>query len=69
MCCAQLTGEPLTALWKNQDKSSKPIAISKILQCLINDVCCAVVKLKLPDILLPFQQLGVAAPRSGTGTL
>ena len=55
-----LSGAPLTALFKKHDGGSvRPIAVGEVLRRLVSRICCAAVKSKLPDIFLPYGQVGV----------
>ncbi len=51
-----LCGAPLLALINN---SFRPIAVGEMLHRLASKLCCLIVKSKLPDILIPFGQVGV----------
>ena len=54
-----LSGAPLTALFKKHDGGGvQPIAVGEVLRRLTR-VFCAAVKSKLPDIFLPYGQVGV----------
>ena len=58
-----LTGAPLTALHKKQGQAGiRPIAVGEVLRHLISRICCNAVCPKLPDILLPYGQVGVGVP-------
>ena len=37
----------------------RPIAVGEVLRRLVSRICCAAVKSKLPDIFLPYGQVGV----------
>ena len=52
-------GAPLTALVK-KGSGFRPIAVSETLRRLLNKVCCFSVHSSLPDLLLPFGQVGVS---------
>ena len=55
-----LCGAPLTALFKKHDGGGvRPIAVGEVLRRLVSRICCAAVKSKLPDIFLPYGQVGV----------
>ncbi len=57
------SGVPLTALYKKQGGGGvRPIAVGEVLRRLISQVCCAAVKSKLPEIFLPYGQVGVGIP-------
>ena len=56
-----LSGVPLTALVKKQG-GIHPIAVSEVLRRLISRLCCWAVKSELPDIFLPYGQIGVGVP-------
>ena len=53
----------MTALYKKQGQGSiRPIAIGEVLRQLISRICCTSVQSKLPDIFLPYGQVGVRTP-------
>ena len=55
-----LTGAPLTVIYKKQKGGGiRPIAVEKTLHRLIICVYCSAVKSQLPDVFLPFGQVGV----------
>ena len=51
-------GAPLTVLVK-KGGGFRPITVGKTLHRLVSKVCCFSVRLSLPDLLLPFGQVGV----------
>ena len=51
-------GAPLTALAK-KNGGFRPIAVGETLRRLVSKVCCLSVRSLLPDLLLPFGQVGV----------
>ena len=51
-------GAPLTALAK-RNGGFRPIAVGETLRRLVSKVCCLSVRSLLPDLLLPFGQVGV----------
>ena len=51
-------GAPLTALVK-KGGGFRPIAVGETLRRLVSKVCCFSVRSSLPDLLLPFGQVGV----------
>ena len=53
-----MTGAPLTALCKKGGQGVRPIAVGETLRHLVSRICCLVVRSKLPDILLPYGQVG-----------
>jgi hypothetical protein len=55
-----LSGAPLSALIKKNGDIFRPIAVGKVLRHLVSRIACSAVKSKLPDILLPYNQVGVA---------
>ena len=60
---AWLSGAPLTALYKKQCGGGvRPIAVAEVLRRLISRFCFAAVKSKLPEIFLPYGQVGVGIP-------
>ncbi len=54
-----LCGAPLLALIKPNDNGFRPIAVGETLRRLASKLCCLIVKSKLPDVLIPFGQVGV----------
>ena len=60
---AWLSGAPLTTLYKKQGGGGvRPIAVGEVLRRPISRVCRAAVKSKLPEIFLPYGQVGVGIP-------
>ena len=53
-----MTGAPLAALFKKEGQGVRPIVVGETLRRLVSWVCCLVVRSKLPDILLPYGQVG-----------
>ena len=53
-----LSGAPLTSLHKKSG-GYRPIAIGEVIRRLISQLCCASVKSHLPDVFLPYGQVGV----------
>ena len=51
-------GAPLTALLKKQG-GIRPIAVGEVLRRLVSRLCCSHVKSSLPNVLLPYNQIGV----------
>ena len=56
-----LVGAPLTALRKKSG-GIRPIAVGEILRCLASRLCCMAVKSPLPEVFLPYGQVGVGVP-------
>ena len=53
----------MTALHKKQGQQGiRPIADGETLRRLISRICCAALRSKLPDIFLPYKQVGVGVP-------
>ena len=60
---AWLSGTPLTALYKKQGGGGvRTIAVGEVLRRLISRDCCAAVESKLPEIFLPYGQVGFGIP-------
>ena len=55
-------GAPLITLVK-KGGGFWPIAVGETLHCLVSKVCCFSVRSSLPDLLLPFGQVGVGISR------
>ena len=53
-----LSGAPLTALRK-KPSGFRPIAVGEVLRRLASRLCCSAVRPYLPDIFLPYGQVGV----------
>ena len=53
-----LIGAPLTALRKKTG-GYRPIAVGEVIRRLASRLCCAAAKSRLPDLLLPYGQVGV----------
>ena len=53
-----LAGAPLTALRKEKG-GFRPIAVGDVFRRLASRLCCAAAKSRLPDLLLPYGQVGV----------
>ena len=56
-----LSGAPLTALVKKLG-GIRPIAVGEVLRRPISRLCCWAVRSELPDIFLPYGQIGVRVP-------
>ena len=56
-----LVGAPLTALRKKSG-GIRPIAVGEILRRLASRLCCMAVKSTLPEVFLPYGQVGVGVP-------
>ena len=53
-----LVGAPLTAL-RQKTGGYRPIAVGEVIRRLASRLCCAAAKSRLPDLLLPYGQVGV----------
>ena len=53
-----LSGAPLTALQKKAG-GIRPIAVGEVLRRLASRLCCSAIKPRLPDVFLPYGQVGV----------
>ena len=53
-----LSGAPLTALMK-KTVSYCSIAVGQVLRCLASRICCASIRDRLPDVFVPYGQVGV----------
>ena len=53
-----LCGAPITALHK-KNGGVRPIAVCKTIRCLVTHVCCFSVRDDLPNLFLPYGQVGV----------
>ena len=51
-------GAPLTGLYKSSG-SIRPIAVGEVLRRLVSRIGCAAVHHRLPDLFLPYGQVGV----------
>ena len=53
---------PLTALRKGEN-SACPIAVGDVYRHLASHLCCAAVRTELPELFLPYSQVGVGSKR------
>ena len=53
-----LVEAPLLAL-QEKDGTFRPIAVGEVIRHLASRLCCRAVHSKLPDIFLPYNQVGV----------
>ena len=42
-----------------EDGSYRPIAVGEVIRCLASRLCCIAVHPQLPDVFLPYNQVGV----------
>ena len=56
-----LSGASLTALRKHTG-DFRPFAVGKVLRRIASRICCAAVKDSLPDVFLPYGQVGAGIP-------